>query len=112
MFTKLNILTISQIYEKCVMIFMFKLYNGYLPPILNNMFTLNTSSNMVVTRQAQHFKLPLYKTTNAYNSLSFKGVKLWNGNYKKFDIQCSIHTFKRSIQSYLLSLGYNTGFNC
>ena len=111
MFSQLNMLTISQVYEKCVMVFMFKLHVGYLPPIICNMFTRNYSTNTIVTRQAFYFRLPLYKTSNAYNGVTFKGVKLWNENFKKFDIHCSIHSFKRQIHSYLLSRGFNCGFN-
>ena len=110
LFKTLKILTVYQLHQYRVMLFMFKLYRGNLPKLVSQMFISNAMADISFTRQIHCFRLPLFKTMNACNSIAFKGVKIWNENYKKFNLFCSYHAFKKSVHIYLLSLGYDCGF--
>ena len=102
LFKSLDVLKISEAYEYCIMLFMFKYYCGLLPKIMKDMFsTANVSRNMV-TRQNKNLILPLCNSQNAYNSIRFQGAKIWNKHYKELNLLCAYFTFKSYLKTFIL----------
>ena len=96
LFELLKIMRVSDIYEYCVLILMYKFYTGKLPRTFNTFFKM--SERVFNTRQINLMHVPICKSQTAYRSIRFSGVKLWNNYSPKLSLPCSLNEFKSSIK--------------
>ena len=73
LFKKLSVLSVSQIYVYCVLVFMFKYVTNMLSPIFNELFC--TVNNIYNTRQCGKFYVPIVRSSALFRSIRFNGVK-------------------------------------
>ena len=95
-FKALKILKISEVYELCVLTFMFRFAKRELPLSTKSMFQWIYEINSRVTRNSNKLYIPTCKTTLYYNSIKFQGVKRWNSITENFETNCCIHTLKEN----------------
>lgn len=78
LFAETKILPLRKIYEFSVATFMFKFNNSLLPNCFKHYFARNTQTHNYQTRSANLFRLPLFTTVNAQQSILFQGPKIWH----------------------------------
>lgn len=103
-FRQLGILRLSDIYRYQVITFMFKFIKGMLPDMFDDMFTRNSSVIRRVTRQQHKLAIPRCRTTAFQKTLRFTGVQEWNEICDTVDHFCSVHTLKKRVKTYIISL--------
>ena len=102
LFESLKILKLEDIYKYCIALLMFKLHNGMLPDVFNEMFTRNTQIHNYLTRQAESLHVPSTTTHKVASTIRYKGVNLWNEVNKKVNTCCKISVFKNAVKCLLL----------
>jgi hypothetical protein len=103
LFTENKLLTISQINTYILCDFVYKYFNGDLPSVFNNIFTLNENIHPHSTRHSNDIRIPLSRLNCRINSPVILGANLWNNlpiNVKKAS---SNHEFKRLLREYLIN---------
>ena len=101
-FAQLKVMTIYQLYEYYVGVFMYKLYHKNLPPLFN-MFERTSDIHSHSTRQYNSFYINYVPTLRSQRTVKISGAKLWNKIIGKIDINCKVGTFKTNIKKILLS---------
>ena len=82
---------------------MFKHHHALLPPTCNNLFNENRAFHNYPTRHSKNLRIPRVKSKLAENFITKQGVIIWNDLTANFDVNTSIHVFKRNIKIYLLN---------
>ena len=80
LFHTLDLLHLSDIYTKYIIIFMFKFSNNLLPPeVFNDMFTLVNNTHTHETRRHNHlnFNVPFVRNNIVKRAVRSRGVYLW-----------------------------------
>ena len=103
-FQELHILNVFQLHKYFILIFMFKLRKDMIPTIFKEFF--EHANHQYQTRGNLLYRIPYCKTSFSQRSLRYVGAKLHN-DFKKFEWNCSIHSFKRSIKLHLLEHDVN-----
>ena len=103
-FKKYRILPLPQQYILNCALFMYKVHHGIHPQIITNIFTKKTYTNMPITRQKQHYIIPRFKSKSFERSIAIQGPKYYNDYMNKINVNCSIHTYKKKLISYLMDL--------
>ena len=80
----------------------YKVHHGIHPRIITNLFTKKTYTNMPITRQKQHYIIPMFKSKSFERSIAIQGPKYYNDFMNKINVNCSIHTYKKKLISYLI----------
>ena len=101
-FRRTKFLTVAELYQLYVLLFVFKFKNSLLPACFDNYFTLAAHSHQ--TRNSTNFRLPLFTTNYCQQSILFQGSKLWATLPDDIKASLSIPTFKRSVKTYLMDL--------
>ena len=104
LFNKLKLLNFSKIYQINVLIFMFKLHYGMLPPVFNEMFALNNTVHSHYTRQAQLYHFPKWKLEVVRRSIRIQGVYVWNSISVQIKHDCSLACFKHHAKYYFMNM--------
>jgi len=103
LFKELEILPLDSLIKFKQGIFMWKLYNGYIPLPVSSMFKLNTSEIVMRTNPGK-FHLPNPRLNYAKMNISYSCVLLWNINIpismKKISF---LKSFSKKYKSFLLS---------
>jgi len=102
LFNSLKLMTFSEVYEYCVMLFMFKYHSGLLPNIMKPMFQRSEATN-IVTRLNQGFILPKYRSKRFANSIRFQGAKIWNKYHRELNLICTYYTFKLNLKIFIFN---------
>ena len=102
LFDKLKVMTIHQIYEYYVCVFMYKLHNKQLPPLFS-MFERTADIHGYSTRQTNSFYISYVPTVRSQKTIKIMGPKIWNVIIRKVSIQCKIGSYKTSLKKILLS---------
>jgi len=102
LFMSLKVLNIYKLYVQYVGLFMFKVYNKFTPSSLNCLFDYNREYHDYVTRQTNHYHIPLFNTQICQRSIRYNGVITWNYILEHVDINCSYHSFKHRLKSQIL----------
>ena len=97
-----RLLPISKHYTLNCALFMFKVHHGLHPQVIINLFNKKTHSNSFITRQQQHYIIPKSRCKTFEASIAIQGPKCYNQLFNNFNINRSIHTYKRHILSHLL----------
>ena len=83
--------------------FMFKVYNGSIIEILQQLFVKNNEIHSYSTRQSSEYHYPSAHTELAKRNIRFHGAKIWNDIMKKgIIIDCSEAVFKNTLKTLLL----------
>ena len=102
LFDNLKLMTVYQIYEYYVGVFMYKIYHKQLPPLFN-MFERTSDVHAYSTRQYDGFYINYVTTLRSQKAVKITGPKLWNTVIRKIDIHCKIGTYKTKLKKTLLS---------
>ena len=103
LFAKLKTLKVSDINFLQKALFMFRLYNDLLPSNFPSLFRLNKDIHTYPTRQSNKYHLSNPKTAMAMKSIRHSGPDIWNSLSVDIRNSKSIHSFKKSVKSMLLS---------
>jgi hypothetical protein len=107
LFRNLEILNFENINDYLICLFMFRYYYlENLPEVFSNYFTRNDEIRHYNTRTSSQFHKSYKRTNYAKQTLSDKGVNIWNKldcNYKNIK---SYTTFKKKIKKHLLLNNY------
>ena len=95
-------MTIYQIHNYYIGVFMYKLYHKQLPPMFD-MFERTTNVHNYATRQYDSFYINYVPTLRTQRTIKITGPKLWNIVIRKIDIHCKIGTFKTKLKKIILS---------
>ena len=103
-FKELKIMRLDDLYNYSVNIFMYKLFNGDLPPLFNDYFTKNQSHHNHSTRHGGLLRPPLIKTVLANNFIKKQGVSIWNYTIQNISWTGLIGSFKSNLKKHILDL--------
>ena len=101
-FSQLNVLPLSKVYQMNIILFMYKFSNDMLPNIFTDMFRWNKDIHQHNTRQARKIHVIKCKTSSLIISFSYMGILMWNYITEKVNSACSVVAFKWHIKNYLL----------
>ena len=101
LFIKYNILPLEKLFKFQTIVHMFKVYKGYLPPVITNLFTVRKRSTYRDTRLANIFDIPFTEFSFVQKNIHIRGPALFNKYCKHMDLDCSLNTFKRNIKQVL-----------
>ena len=83
LFKELRLLKLNEINTFLTARFMFKVNNGSILEIFQELFVMNRNIHPYVTRQSSFYHLPIVHTELAKRNIRFHGVKIWNELMKK-----------------------------
>ena len=98
-----NILPLETLYKFSITIQMFKIYKGYLPPVISDVFKIRTRINERKTRLTHIFEVPFTHLSFVQRNIHINGPILFNEYCSYTNIKCSLYTFKRSLKQRLMS---------
>jgi len=100
-FKSLKLLKIPELYELCILMFMFKFVKRKLPTVANLLFKWNYEVNQRTTRNDNKLYVPICRTTLYHNSIKFQGVELYNKLVDNFNTNCALNTMKNTLKKLL-----------
>ena len=100
LFIKYNILPLEKLKFQTI-VHMFKVYSGYLPPVITNRVTVRKRSTYRDTRLANIFDIPFTEFSFVQKNIHIRGPALFNKYCNHMDLDCSLNTFKRKIKQVL-----------
>ena len=103
-FKELNILTLYQLYQHNIAVFMFKYLKGYLPEVFKGMFSYSLAQRYNL-RTSNNLRLPYFRLNICQQHVRYTGVKIWNIVTSKIYHFCSIHTFRKKFKCFLIGNG-------
>ena len=80
---------------------MYKNANGMLPPVMNEVFTVNSNIHEHNTRQRLMLHTNRGYANNLYKSFNNVGPRIWNALQNKIDVNVPISQFKQNNKKYL-----------
>ena len=101
LFLKHNILNVKKLFQLSISIFMYKFIRQMLPKIFINFYQF--PSHMHETRTNSLYRIPMYKTKYAQQSIRYQGVKVFNSLSNVIDRNCCVQTYKSRVMKYLIS---------
>ena len=93
LFTKLELLTVKQLYTYHVLLFMFKFTHNLLPNVFNTIFQRSPTPHYPL-RHPLPFIEPPFRLTLSRRSISFSGPKLFNAYHGRLELSVSLNSFK------------------
>ena len=103
LFKNLKVLTVFEIYQYQLGIFMFKWNTSKLPAHLTNIFISVHDIHNYCTRNHSHLYHPHTTSTAASYTLRFQGPKFWNSLGQNLTNCSSSLSFKKRLKLYLLN---------
>ena len=98
---RLNILPLYKIIQNRIGIMMYNNSNGMLPPVMNELFTVNSNIHEHNTRQRLMLHTNRGHTNIFYRSFNNVGPRIWNALQNKIDVNVLISQFKQNNKKYL-----------
>ena len=99
LFKNLGLLKLEDINTYLIGMFMYRIYKGYVPSLLQGIFTSNEDYHNYSTRQACHLHLPLVHTDLGKFSIKYRGALVWNDILQSgISLDCSEPCFKKSLK--------------
>ena len=102
LFNALKVMSVFQVYEYYVGVFMFKLNTDCLPPLFS-MFERTSNIHNYSTRQHNTFYVNFVPTLRSQKNIKITGSKLWNKIIRKINVNCKISTYKTNLKKHILS---------
>ena len=103
LFMKYNILPIHDIYKLQIASFMYLFFSHKLPPVFDNLFSLNSSYHNYNTRNRMSVHIPLFKFKISRQSLNLYGPKLWHSIPPNIRNSPSLTSFKKNYKIFLIN---------
>ena len=100
-FNDLNILLLYKLIHNRIGIMMYKYANGMLPPVMNELFIVNSTIHEHNTRQSHMLHTNRRHTDNSYRSFHNVGPRIWNALLNNFYVNVPISQFKQNNRKYL-----------
>ena len=100
-FKRLNILPLYKLILNRIGIMMYKNANGMLPPVMNELFTVNSNIHEHNTRQRLMLHTDRGHTNILYRSFNNVCPRIWNALQNKIDVNVHISHFKQNNKKYL-----------
>lgn len=97
LFDRLGILNLKQLYIFHVIFFMFKFINNLLPPLFDDVFSLNTPG-IHNTRILLPFRTPFFRLVTCRRCISYQGPYYYNLYFHLFDSSTSKTVFKNNLK--------------
>lgn len=101
LFTKLELLTVKQLYTYHVLLFMFKFTHNLLPNIFNTVFHFTPAPHYQI-RHPLPFIQPPFRLTVSRRSISYSGPKLFNEHHGRLELSVSLNSFKFKLKNMAL----------
>ena len=89
-FKEFKYLKVDELHTYMTSLFMYKFVKKQLPVIFDGYFISNPMIHYYSTRQADHFHVPIFKTTLGNTSIKKKGVFIWH----------EVHTIYLQVDTY------------
>ena len=102
LFTKCELLTLSEIYAFKIAVFMFKVHKNTVPDFFQDYFVANSSVHNYNTRQKNHLHIPRWRNDKMKNSIRVKGVYIWNFVSNHLTTSCDLNMFRRNLRKSIL----------
>ena len=96
-----GLLTIKQIRDLEICIFMYKYLNQCFPAALQNLFSIKATR--ITTRSNSKYTPPSYRATVCQQSIKFLGLKIWNKLPTIIKESKSLRSFARKAKAHLIS---------
>ena len=100
-FNRLNILPLYKLIQNRIGIMMYKNANGMLPPVMNELFTVNSNIHEHNTRQRLMLHTDRGHTNIFYRTFNNVGPRICNALQNKIDVNVLISQFKQINKKYL-----------
>ena len=111
LFKHTNILPLYKLVHYRIGIMMYKYANYLLPPVMNDLYTVNSDIHEHDTRQT-HLLHTNKGSTNQYNrSFSNISARVWNVLQKAMDVNVSASKFKHISKTYLLEFSLDVFYS-
>ena len=111
-FNDLNILSLYKLIHNRIGIMMYKYANGMLPPVMNELFIVNSTIHEHNTRQSHMLHTNSRHTYISYRSFHNVGPRIWNALLNRFDVNVPISQIIGSIYmiTHLLLSTQSSGY--
>ena len=111
LFKHTNILPLYKLVHYRIGIMMYKYANYLLPPVMNDLYTVNSDIHEHNTRQ-KHLLHTNKGSTNQFNrSFSNISARIWNVLQKTMDVNVSASKFKHISKTYLLEFSLDVFYS-
>jgi hypothetical protein len=97
------ILRLPEIYTLNAGIFMFKYTNSLLPPLFNNLFSMNMDIHRYPTRSAHLLRVPIVKTRLADKFITKTGGHIWNNLKTALNTSGKLGSLKKLLKLHLVN---------
>lgn len=101
LFHKFRILSVYQVHQLQILIFMYKYVNGLIPVVFDDFF--ERLNEIRSTRNDGLFRIPLVRTVILQRALRYQGVFIWNYYYNRINHYVGYITYKKHVKRYLLN---------
>ena len=101
LFNSLNWLNVNQKIKFNVIIFVFKIINGYLPKYLMEKLNYVGDLTQYNLRNKFDFRLDLFRNSRTQNSLIYKGLRLYNEIPIELRNEKNLLKFKKKLETYV-----------
>ena len=98
-----KLLTLKDLYNYQLGVFMYKHFQKSLPIDLSNLFQTNSHFHCYSTRSKDNLFQPFTRTQFAHSHVRSSGVSLWNSLNSKIRNAGTLNTFKKQLKSLLLN---------
>ena len=100
--TENGLLTIKQMYQVELAIFMFRTVKKNHPTVLQNLF--QSKSSRISTRSNSHYISPAYRLTVCQQSMKFSGPKIWSNLPNEIKKCKSLKSFAIKVKAHFLNI--------
>ena len=103
----MNILTVKNIYNYNIGLFMYKYVNNRTPDVFNNFFRNISDIHQHDTRNAtqKQIYVTFHGTIRGQKTFCYYGPHIWNFIIKNISPNCAIGSFKKCLRQLLLAAG-------
>ena len=102
LFLKLNMLTLPEIYQYFILIFMYKYHFQQLPQSFNQFLLKNSQVHSINTRISKLYHIPKFRLQVSTNSIKCKGPIFWN-SLPTCLYSINFYLFKKFLKKHLAS---------
>ena len=103
LFHELKVLTLFDLYDYQLGIFVYKFTAGMLPDVFTNLYMENSAYHSYGTRHRHHFSHPYSRTIRNSTHIRTTGVYLWNSLDHELRSAPSLYLFKKKYKLHLLN---------
>ena len=106
LFKNLGLLKLSDLYDHCCALFVYKFRNNYLPSVCGSLLSINTRTTKNVSyslRLVNEFNIPFARTSIRERSITIRGPKIWSSIEEDIRDAPSVSIFKKALLKFLIN---------